>query len=196
MWGGLFRMQPLSFPTSKVHSKLQSSKRQFQSSCRLGWCAILRKLLQKISIFGKHMQLMLPASFMLLNHPKSWHTNIAMCLCQWLHRSEGQMISQLHGYPVCTYNKLSWKPSPTNKVKQTIYRRKITRWSCSLHHWSVLNTAVRCRVIFSHVTNNNQGYFSLYRFFHEKPLSALHPKILYVLTSTLRKGSQKPLMNL
>lgn len=102
----------------KAHSQLQSSKRQFQSSCRVGWCGILRKLLQKISIFEKHMELMLPASFTLLNHLQPWHTNIATCLCQWLHRSEGQMISQLHCYPVCAHKQAQPKPR-SNKQSET-----------------------------------------------------------------------------
>ena len=69
---------------------------------------------------------MLPASFTLLNHLKPCHTNIAMCPCWWLHRSEGQMISQLHYYPVCAYKQaqLKWY---SNKVEQNVYRRKIIR---------------------------------------------------------------------
>lgn len=44
--------------------------------------------------------------------------------------------------PFVHTNKLSRNHAPTNKVKQTIYRRKIIQSSCSLHHWSVLNIAV------------------------------------------------------
>lgn len=100
MGGALFRTQSLSFPTYKIHSQLQSSRRHFQSSCIAGLCVILRKLLEKISIFEKYSELMLPASSTLLNHLKPCHTNIAMCPCWWWHRSEGQMISQLRYYPV------------------------------------------------------------------------------------------------
>lgn len=135
----------------KIRSQLQSSRRHFQSSCIAGLCVILRKTLEKISIFEKYSELMLRASFTLLNHLKPCHTNIAMWPCWWSRRSQGQTISPLHYYSVCAYKQaqLKWYPNKQNRTKRL--QEKNNR-SCSLHSWSVLNVVIVL-----------QGYFKMWQ---------------------------------
>lgn len=100
----LFRIQlyrrHLSFLTYKIHSQLQSSRRHFQSSCIAGLCVILRKLLEKNKHIWKIRWAHVTSLIYVTKPPKAMSYQYP---CWWLHRSEGQMISQLHYYPVCAY---------------------------------------------------------------------------------------------
>lgn len=147
----------------------------------------------------KNSELRLLASFTLPNHLKPCHTNTAVRLCCWSHRSEGQMISQLHFCSVRAH-KLSQLKGCSNKqrgMKCLQEKNNTNKLVCFIAALCTMQS-FHCRVIFRHVTNKkNQEYFSFYSSLQKNPWQLFifhHPqwKLLKTFSTCMSSALQHP----
>lgn len=179
----------LSSVQNNTTAKLQKAFPVQLHSCLM--CNTKERARENKPSWKKYSELRLLVSFTLPNHLKPCHTNTAVRLCCWLHRSEGQMISQLHFCSVCA-RKLSQLEGYSNKqcgTKRLQEKNNTNKLVCFIAALCSMQS-FHFRVIFRHDTNKkNQEYFSFYSSLQKKPTDSSSSSII------LNKSFWKPSVN-